>query len=147
MPRIRTAEAPALVAVQGRHPPLSHAAVVAAVRRVLAGERRQASISLTFVGKERMRELNRRWKGSDRPTDVLAFALTGPAGMLTGDIYLCRAVAASEAAARRLPLRQELLRLVVHGTLHVLGYDHPEGDDRTASAMWRRQERYLRGPG
>lgn len=145
MPRIRTTETAALVAVQGRHPPLSHAAVVGAVRWVLVGERRRASISLTFVGRARMRELNRRWRGADRATDVLAFALTGPAGVLTGDIYLCRAIAAREAAARRLPLRQELLRLVVHGTLHVLGYDHPEGDDRTTSAMWRCQERYLRG--
>ncbi|PYO91296.1 MAG: hypothetical protein DMD66_00070, partial [Gemmatimonadetes bacterium] len=41
-------------------------------------------------------------------------------------------------------LRTELLRLAVHGTLHVLGYDHPEGPGRTRSAMWRRQERYVR---
>ena len=53
------------------------------------------------------------------------------------------AVAAREARARHLPLRQELLRLVIHGTLHVLGYDHPR-ERRTASAMWRRQERYLK---
>ena len=41
-------------------------------------------------------------------------------------------------------LREELVRLVVHGTLHVLGYDHPDGPGRTRSAMWRRQERYVR---
>ena len=145
MPRIRTADPAAPVAVQGRHPPLSRSALVAAVRRVLAGERRIAAISLTFVGKERMRELNRRWRGADRATDVLAFALEGPAGALTGDIYVCRALALRQAAARHLPLRQELLRLAIHGTLHVLGYDHPEDERRTGSAMWRRQERYLRG--
>lgn len=94
-----------------------------------------------------MRALNRRWKDADRPTDVLSFALVGPAGALTGDIYICRAVAAREAASRRLPVRQELLRLVVHGTLHLLGYDHPEGEGGTVSPMWRRQERYLRGLG
>lgn len=102
-------------------------------------------MSVSFVGPGRMRDLNRRWKGADRPTDVLSFALTGPAGALTGDVYVCRAVAAREALARRLPLRRELLRLVVHGTLHVLGYDHPDTADRTASPMWRRQERYLKG--
>lgn len=91
-----------------------------------------------------MRELNRRWKGVDRATDVLAFALSSPAAPIVGDIYICRAVALREAAARRLPLRQELLRLVVHGTLHLVGYDHPEGPDRASSPMWRRQERYLR---
>jgi ssRNA-specific RNase YbeY (16S rRNA maturation enzyme) len=41
-------------------------------------------------------------------------------------------------------LHEELVRLVVHGTLHVLGYDHPDGPGRTRSAMWRRQERYVR---
>lgn len=115
------------------------------MRRVLAGERRRAFMSITFVGPVRMRKLNRRWKGADRGTDVLAFALAGPGGALTGDLYLCRAVAVREAASRRIPLRQELLRLVVHGTLHVLGYDHPDGETRTESPMWRRQERYLRG--
>jgi probable rRNA maturation factor len=41
------------------------------------------------------------------------------------------------------PEREELARLVVHGTLHVLGWDHPETEDRTRSPMWRRQERYV----
>jgi probable rRNA maturation factor len=41
-------------------------------------------------------------------------------------------------------VEEELVRLTVHGTLHVLGYDHPEGDHRTRSAMWRRQERYVK---
>jgi probable rRNA maturation factor len=60
-----------------------------------------------------------------------------------GDVYVCPWVAAREAKARRVPLRQELVRLVVHGTLHVLGWDHPEDDTRVRSPMWRRQERYV----
>ena len=91
-----------------------------------------------------MRALNTRWKGIPRPTDVLAFPLAQPDGALAGDIYICRWVAAREARARRLPLAQELRRLVVHGVLHVLGYQHPEGGERTASPMWRRQERYVK---
>jgi probable rRNA maturation factor len=110
---------------------------------VLAKEGRTVDLSVAFVGLPRMRELNRRWKGADRPTDVLAFPLEQPGGGLAGDVYICRAVAAREAASRTLPLKEELLRLVVHGTLHVLGYDHPEGTGRTRSSMWRRQERYL----
>jgi ssRNA-specific RNase YbeY (16S rRNA maturation enzyme) len=54
-----------------------------------------------------------------------------------------RAVAARAARRRGLPLRQELVRLVVHGTLHVLGWDHPDDDSRLGSPMWRRQERYV----
>lgn len=151
MPRIRAAEpaerhnpAEGQILIQGRHHPLSRAAVSRAARRVLHQERRNAILSLTFVSREQMRALNARWKGADQPTDVLAFPLAGPNGSLAGDIYICPWVAAREARSRTIPLAQELRRLVVHGVLHVLGYDHPEGDRRTASAMWRRQERYLR---
>ena len=149
MPRTRTGEdRPSRsregVTVAGRHAPLSRAAVRRAATSVLRGERRAASLSLTFLGRARMRELHARWKGIPEPTDVLAFRLPLPGGALAGDIYICPFVAAREARARGLPLRQELLRLVVHGVLHVLGYDHPR-TGRAASAMWRRQERYVSG--
>lgn len=111
---------------------------------VLRAERRRALLSLTFVGRDRMRALNLRWMGKRGPTDVLAFALENPGGTLAGDIYICPWVAAREARARRIPLRQELRRLVVHGVLHVLGYDHPGEGDRHRSPMWQRQERYVR---
>ncbi len=144
MPKTRAAEGgPAPLAVAGRHAPLSRAAVAGAVAAVLRGERRRAGISLAFVGRERMRALNAAWRGVARPTDVLAFPLRGAGGTLHGDIYLCRWVAAREARARRIPLREELLRLVIHGTLHVLGWDHPDGEERVTSPMWIRQERYL----
>ena len=155
MPRTRTADPGrkggttqrrnVVVAVSGRSHPLARASVTRAVAAVLRAERRAALVSISFVGRERMRSLNARWKGRNEPTDVLAFALTGPGGARTGDIYICPWVAAREARARGLPLRQELMRLVVHGVLHLLGYDHPEGPGRTVSPMWRRQERYLRG--
>lgn len=130
------------VVVQGRRRPVPDALVRRAVRTVLAGERRAARISVTFLGREAMRSLNRRHLGHDHPTDVVSFALDSPQG-LVGDVYVCPWVAAREARARRLPLRQEVVRLVVHGTLHVLGFDHPGGEARTGSAMWRRQERYV----
>ncbi|HSE26991.1 MAG TPA: rRNA maturation RNase YbeY [Gemmatimonadales bacterium] len=130
------------VAVQGRPRPVGDAVVRRAVARVLAGERRAARMSVTFVGRDTMRRLNRDHLGHDRPTDVLSFALDTPGGLL-GDVYVCPWVAAREARARGLPARQEVIRLVVHGTLHVLGWDHPEGEARTRSSMWRRQERYV----
>jgi probable rRNA maturation factor len=131
------------VAVNGRRLPMPAALVRRVVETVLHGERRRALISITFLGRDAMRRLNARHKGHDRPTDVLSFAMTDPAGAAIGDVYVCPWVAAREARSRGIPLRQELIRLVVHGTLHALGRDHPEDEDRTASPMWRRQERYV----
>jgi probable rRNA maturation factor len=131
------------VAVNGRRIPLPAARVRRVVAAVLRGERRQARISITFLGRDAMRRLNAEHKGHDRPTDVLSFALAGPDGEPVGDVYVCPWVARREAAARKIPVREELVRLVVHGTLHALGHVHPEGAGRTASAMWRRQERYV----
>ncbi len=128
--------------MQGRSP-LAPSLVRRAVRTVLQGERRRARVSVTFLGPVRMRRLNQRHKGRDRLTDVLAFTLEQPAGAPVGDIYVCPRVAAEEASARGLPLREELIRLVVHGTLHALGHDHPDGPGRERSRMWRRQERYV----
>ena len=123
---------------------LPGALVRRAVGAVLAGEQRTAHISVTFLGQAAMQRLNREYKRHDRPTDVISFALPQPDGSLAGDIYLCRGVAAREARERNLPVRQELLRLVIHGTLHVLGHDHPTDNRREQSSMWKRQERYLR---
>lgn len=122
---------------------LPAATVQRIVATVLRAERRRAEVAVTFLGPTRMRALNRGHLGHDRMTDVISFALTSPQGELVGDVYICRAVAAQHAKRLGVPLRQELVRLVVHGTLHVLGYDHPDGGARTASPMWRRQERYV----
>lgn len=129
--------------MNGRRLPLSRALVTRVVDGVLRAERRRALISITFVGRDSMRRLNAQHKGHDRPTDVLSFALNGPTGELIGDVYICPWMARREARARGIPLRQELVRLVVHGTLHTLGRDHPDGPGRTRSAMWRRQEQYV----
>jgi probable rRNA maturation factor len=82
---------------------------------------------------------------SDGPTDVITFGLSANGGKMPviGDIYICPAVAERNAKKLGISSRQELARLLVHGTLHVLGYDHPEGDSRTSSPMWKRQERIL----
>jgi probable rRNA maturation factor len=130
--------------VNGRRLPLSRALVQRVVRAVLRSERREALVSVTFLGRDAMRRLNAEHKGRDRPTDVLAFALRAPGGQTIGDVYVCPWVARREARARGIPVREELIRLVIHGTLHALGRNHPEGPQRTRSAMWRRQERYVK---
>ena len=95
-----------------------------------------------------MRRLNRRSTGRRGLTDVLAFTLPQPDGSVVGDVYLCpgaarRFVRAERGRAERRAVETELLRLTIHGTLHLLGYDHPDGAGRTRSPMWRKQERYL----
>lgn len=109
-----------------------------------------ARIELTLLDAAAMRRLNRRTTGRPGLTDVIAFALPQPDGTLVGDLYICPVAAMQWRATTKNGRRktgdehEELLRLVVHGTLHVLGYDHPEGAGRTRSRMWRRQERYVR---
>jgi len=110
---------------------------------------RRARVELALLDAAAMRRLNRRVTGRRALTDVLAFALPQPDGALLGDVYICPAAAErwvrnggrGTGDARR--VEEELVRLTVHGTLHVLGYDHPDGPGRTRSAMWRRQERYV----
>lgn len=130
------------VTVHGRRRPVPDALVRRAVEAVLAGERQGARVSVTFLGRDTMRRLNREHRGHDRPTDVISFGLAAPDGPV-GDVYVCAWVAAREARSRGIPLREEIIRLVVHGVLHVLGWDHPEAEGRTGSPMWRRQERYV----
>jgi probable rRNA maturation factor len=111
---------------------------------VLAGERAgPAVISLTYLSGQRMRALNRRTFGRDRATDVIAFGMRHDR-RLVGDIYVCPSAAAAAARAHGVTLREEVTRLLVHGALHVLGRDHPAGGMRVRSAMWRRQEAYVR---
>ncbi|MEX2155838.1 MAG: rRNA maturation RNase YbeY [Gemmatimonadales bacterium] len=113
-------------------------------RRVLTWERAGHSrVDITLVSGSDMRRLNRRATGRRGLTDVIAYALPQPDGTLLGDVYICPAAAALQARNGG-RVDDELVRLVVHGTLHVLGYDHPDGPGRTRSAMWRRQERYVR---
>jgi probable rRNA maturation factor len=131
------------VRVSGRRLPLSPLVVRRVIESVLRAERRDAWISVTFLGRDAMRRLNAAHMGHDYPTDVLSFRLKTPTDQIVGDVYVCPWVARREAASRGISVREELVRLLVHGTLHVLGRDHPEGPARTRSAMWRRQERYV----
>ena len=113
---------------------------------MLRAERvRDALVSIALVSNRRIAALNRAHLRRSGTTDVIAFgfARVGSRGPVVGDIYVAPEVARASARDNGVPVREELARLVVHGTLHVLGYDHPEAGARTRSAMWRRQERLV----
>ncbi|HEX2716699.1 MAG TPA: rRNA maturation RNase YbeY [Gemmatimonadaceae bacterium] len=134
------------VASDGVRAPLSKAAVAAIARATLRAERvGSAHLSITFVSARAIASLNARWLGHRGPTDVISFQLpaAAPDASLTGDVYIAPEVARENARAAGLGTREELARLVVHGTLHVVGHDHPEGDARLRSPMWRRQEQLV----
>ena len=125
---------------------VSRARVREAAVTALEVERvKNAMLSITFVGRAAMSEMNWRYLRHRGPTDVISFGLgrTVKRGAVIGDIYICPEVARDNAKRQGIPIGEEVLRLVVHGTLHVLGHDHPVGTSRTASPMWRRQERIL----
>ena len=125
--------------------PLARRNVAEIAQTVLRAEKvRRARLSIAFVDDDRIARLNRRHLGHRGATDVISFALSDASEGLVGDIYIAPAVARRNAAERGIPVRDELRRLVVHGVLHVVGYDHPEGAGRYESPMWARQEQLLR---
>ena len=112
------------------------------MRKALDADGREAELSITLVDDEEIKRLNREYRGHDRPTDVIAFSLGGPEQPL-GDVYVGAEQARRQAEALGVPLSEELVRLAIHGTLHVLGHDHPDGDERFASPMYLLQEQLL----
>jgi len=134
------------VAGDGVRSPLSRARVGEIARAALRSERvKNALVSITFVDRRAIARLNAQHLGRAGATDVIsfAFARATPADPVIGDVYISPEVARENARASGTPVREEIARLVVHGVLHVLGYDHPD-DGRERSDMWRRQERLVR---
>ena len=135
------------VTASGVRSPVARERLAAVARAVLRAERvRNALLSITLVDRAAIARLNRAHLGHRRPTDVISFgfARVSARDPVIGDVYIAPAVAGDNARAHGVSAREEMVRLVVHGTLHVLGHDHPDGPSRTASPMWKRQERLVR---
>jgi probable rRNA maturation factor len=130
----------------GVESPVDAVRVEAAVRHVLREEGVDAAeISVALVGDAEIAQLNRDYLQHEGPTDVISFALHDEGEPPLGDVYVGVDQALRQAGGFGATPAEEVLRLAVHGTLHVLGYDHPEGAERTASEMFVRQEALLRG--
>jgi probable rRNA maturation factor len=108
------------------------------LRRV-APRRARGAVTLAVVSDARVRRLNRRYRGIDRPTDVLSFPSLAPDRTSLGDIVIARGVATRQARRAGHSTATEWRLLALHGLLHLLGYDHERDDGRMA-----RVERRLR---
>ena len=103
-------------------------------RTALAGRRAAAELSIRVVDAAESQALNRRFRGKDKPTNVLSFPAELPPELglpLLGDIVICREVVAAEAEAQGKAPDAHWAHMVIHGTLHLLGYDH-QADDEAA---------------
>lgn len=119
---------------------------VAALRRwasLAAGRRaRGGELSVLVVGPARSRSLNRRYRGRNYATNVLSFPGTAPDTQLLGDLVICPQVLQREAREQRKAVRAHWMHLVIHGVLHLVGYDHQRPAE--ARRMERRETRLLR---
>ena len=129
----------------------AEAAVAESAFPQLAESGRAVELSVRLTTDEDVRALNAHWRGKDKPTNVLSFPMSeqyeleqadedGPELML-GDIVLAKGVCEREAAEKEIPFERHATHLLVHGTLHLLGYDH--GDDQDAADMEGREVRAL----
>jgi len=118
----------------------------------LADLERAVEISVTLTGDEQVRMLNAEWRGKDKPTNVLSFPMAaerdlsraniaGPE-LLLGDIIMAHGVCEAEAAEKGVTVEEHATHLLVHGTLHLLGYDHEA--EAAAEDMEAREVRALK---
>lgn len=116
---------------------LARQAIAAAAGECGIALRRGAEVCVHLVGDAEIRALNARWRGKDAPTNVLAFPAVGAAEVggarLLGDVLVALETVSREAEQEHKPLADHFRHLVVHGFLHLLGFDHVE--DRQAEAM------------
>jgi probable rRNA maturation factor len=100
--------------------------------------RKKWIVSVSFVTKRKIRDLNRKYRRKDKPTDVLSFGMKE--GRLLGDVVICPQVAKANAKKFGTSHKAEIARLAAHGMLHLLGLDH-------GSRMFRLQDRIMKGVG
>jgi probable rRNA maturation factor len=130
----------------------AEAAIAESAYPDLSDSERTIEISVTLTGDEQVRALNAKWRGKDKPTNVLSFpmadeldlsrAIVAERELLLGDIVLARGVCQREADEKGVSFHEHATHLLIHGTLHLLGYDHEREDD--AADMEAREVRALK---
>ena len=108
------------------------------------------SVSVNLVGEKKIRELNRKYRNKDKPTDVLSFPLNEKLEIRNlkleikdiGDVFVCLSIAKKDAKRENVSIEAKLAQLTVHGFLHLLGYDHEKSAD-SAKMMFQLESRIL----
>ncbi|QDK45092.1 MULTISPECIES: rRNA maturation RNase YbeY [unclassified Bdellovibrio] len=116
-------------------------------RKVLNAEKARRELTLVFLDKKPAQKINNEFRGKDYATDVLSFDSMDPSSF--GELILCPEVLKKQAKEHKLTFQKELGYMLLHGTLHLLGYDH-ETNEKDAKKMFDLQdaifERLLRSP-
>jgi probable rRNA maturation factor len=122
-------------------------------KKVLKGENRETeTLSLAFVGKEEIKKLNKKFRKKNKATDVLSFKLNE--GNSLGEIVICPEIVKENSLKYKVGFKKEMIKVFVHGILHLLGYDHPdevedprqrrdEKSKKEAKIMELKQDKYL----
>jgi probable rRNA maturation factor len=118
------------------------------VAQALPAEKAAAELTVRIVDEAEMTALNRQYRGKDGPTNVLSFpyeAIPGIDSKLLGDVVICAPVVASESVAQGKQLEEHWAHIVIHGVLHLLGYDHQK--EAHAASMESTETELLAGLG
>ena len=113
-----------------------------AMKALAAIGKDESSATIAFVSDKRIRELNRQFRGIDKATDVLSFPADGPDELNLGDIAIATETAATQARENGLSFDDEIAQLILHGLLHLSGYDH-ETDNGEMNRLELRLRRKL----
>jgi probable rRNA maturation factor len=109
-------------------------------KKVLIGENKEIeNISLVLVSREEIQKLNKKFRGKDKPTDVLSFDLTANYKLPIENLYLGEIVICPEIVKEK---KEEIMRVFIHGILHLCGYDH-EKSNKKAEEMEAKEEKYF----
>jgi len=116
------------------------------IKKVLKGEKVEGSVSIAFVGERRIRHLNDKYRGKNRVTDVLSFS--GAEAEFKdffkqdiGEIIICLKQVRKNAEQDKVSFKKELIHILIHGCLHLLGYDHKE--PKQEEKMKAKEQKYL----
>src|SRR3989344_482231 len=110
-------------------------------KKVLKGENRGIqTLSLAFVGKEEIKKLNKKYRGKNKPTDVLAFLFNEEKYL--GEIVICPEVVKENVKKYKVSVKSEMLKVFIHGILHLCGYEH-EKNEKEAERMEAKEKFYL----